>query len=199
MAGAAAAPRVVVLDRDGVLNDPVLDPADGRPESPLHAADVRLAAGAAAGCRLLQEHGLTLAVASNQPAAAKGKTTLAQLREVHDRLVELLAAEGVTIGVWRYCHHHPEATDPALRGPCDCRKPQPGMLLEILAELGADAADAWMVGDTSADVGAGRAAGMRVALVEHPGSGHRRQDADAPDLTARDLLGAAGEIVALVQ
>lgn len=199
MTAAPALPRVVILDRDGVLNDPVVDPVDGRPESPLHAADVRLAAGAVEGCRLLLEGGWTLAVASNQPAAAKGKTTLAELRAVHERVVELLAEGGVEIGVWRYCHHHPQATDPALRADCACRKPRPGMLVSILEELGVGADAAWMVGDSDADAGAAAALGMRFALVEHPGSVHRRTSGDAPLVRACDLLGATGDIVDRVQ
>ncbi len=116
--------RAVFLDRDGVLNDPALDPVDGRFESPLHAGDVVLAEGAIEGCRMLREAGFLLLVASNQPAAAKAKATREQLREVHERVVSLLAAGGVTIDDWRYCLHHPEATVPELRGdPCGCRKP----------------------------------------------------------------------------
>ena len=88
--------RAVFLDRDGVLNDPALDPVDGRFESPLRAADVVLAEGAIEGCRMLRDAGFLLLVASNQPAAAKAKATREQLREVHERVVELLAAGGVT-------------------------------------------------------------------------------------------------------
>ena len=68
--------RAVFLDRDGVINELVPDPVDGRPESPIRADDVELAAQAVEGLRALQSAGLLLIVVSNQPAAAKGKATL---------------------------------------------------------------------------------------------------------------------------
>jgi len=178
--------RAVFLDRDGVLNDPVLDPVDGRPESPLHAQDVVLAPEARAGLRAIRERmpDALLIVASNQPAAAKGKTTPEELRAVHDRVVALLGEEAGLISDWRYCFHTREEG-------CACRKPRPGMLLDAAAEHGLDLAASWMVGDSDADVGAGRAAGCRTVLIEHPGSAHRRAGDAGPDALARNLLDAA--------
>jgi D-glycero-D-manno-heptose 1,7-bisphosphate phosphatase len=178
----------VFLDRDGVLNDPVWDPVDGRPESPLRPEDVRLAAGAAAAARRLHDAGLALIVVSNQPAAAKGKATADDLRRVHERVAALLAEAGVTIDDWRYCLHRAE-------DDCACRKPRPGMLLDAAHERGIDPAACWMVGDTDADVSAGRAAGTRVVLVAHPGSAHRRSGEAAPDAIVPDLNAAAAIIL----
>lgn len=183
--------RAVFLDRDGVLNDPVFDPADGRPESPLRAADIVLADGAVEGCRLLRDAGFLLVVVSNQPGAAKGKTTLDELWAIHERVVALLAEQDITIDEWRYCHHHPEATVAELRGPCDCRKPEPGMLLAAATTHGIDLAASWMVGDSDGDIEAGRRAGCRTVLIEHPGSAHRRLGGVRPDEVARDLSAAA--------
>jgi D-glycero-D-manno-heptose 1,7-bisphosphate phosphatase len=185
----------VFLDRDGVLNDPVLDPADGRLESPLHAADVVLAAGAVDGCRALQKAGFFLAVVSNQPGAAKGKTTLEELWAIHERVAGLLAEHDVVIDEWRYCHHHPEATVAELRGPCACRKPAPGMLLETAAARGIDLSASWMVGDSDGDIEAGQRAGCQTVLVEHPGSAHRRIGNVRPDAVVRDLSAGAAFIL----
>jgi D-glycero-D-manno-heptose 1,7-bisphosphate phosphatase len=186
--------RAVFLDRDGVLNDPVFDPADGRFESPLHAADVVLADGAAEGCQLLQEAGFLLIVVSNQPGAAKGKTTLDELWAIHERVVALLAEHDVAIDEWRYCHHHPEATVAELRGPCDCRKPAPGMLLDAANARGIDLPASWMVGDSDGDIEAGQRAGCRTVLVEHPGSAHRRIGTPQPDAVVRNLYAGAAFI-----
>ena len=80
------------------------------------------------------------------------------------------------------------ATVPELAGPCDCRKPAPGMLLRGRAsELGLDLAASWIVGDSDADVEAGRRAGTRTVLVEHPGSAHRRSGAGAAGSRARPI------------
>jgi D-glycero-D-manno-heptose 1,7-bisphosphate phosphatase len=180
----------VFLDRDGVINDPAFDPTDGRPESPLRPADVVLAAGAVAGLRTLRATGLPLIVVSNQPAAAKGKAAPQDLWDVHDRIVALLAAEDVEIADWRYCFAHPQALDPTLRDTA-CRKPEPGMLLAAAREHHLDLPASWIVGDTDADVGAGRATGCTTILVEHPQTAHRRSADVAPDAVVADLAAAA--------
>lgn len=193
------APQAAVfLDRDGVINDPVPDPVDGRPESPLHADDVALAAGAVAGLATLAGTGLPLIVVSNQPAAAKGKVSEGELRAVHERVVELLADAGLAIGDWRYCFDHPDALDVARRD-CACRKPRPGLLTAAADDLGLDLAASWVIGDTDADVGAGRAVGATTVLVEHPGTAHRRSPALAADAVVPDLAAAAAWVAARVE
>jgi D-glycero-D-manno-heptose 1,7-bisphosphate phosphatase len=98
----------------------------------------------------------------------------------------------VTIDDWRYCLHHPEAVDPELRGdPCGCRKPAPGMLLDLAREHAIDLPASWMVGDSDGDIGAGLAAGCSTVLIEHPGSAHRRSGQAQPAVLARNLSVAA--------
>ena len=82
-----------------------------------------------------------------------------------------------------------------LSGPCDCRKPAPGMLLRAAEELGLDLATSWIVGDSDSDVEAGRRAGTRTVLVAHPGSRHRRKDEMTADFKAADLDDAAAGIL----
>jgi D-glycero-D-manno-heptose 1,7-bisphosphate phosphatase len=186
--------RAAFLDRDGVLNALVPDPDSGHDESPLDPGQVRLLPGAAAAARQLAAAGFALVGVSNQPAAAKGRLTRKELQAVQDRVLELLAAEGVRFEDFRLCLHHPDAVVADLRGPCECRKPAPGMLLDAAVELEIDLGASWMVGDTDADVSAGRAAGCRTVLVEEPGSAHKRNSAVA-DLIARDLPGAVSAIL----
>ncbi len=183
------------LDRDGVLDALVPDPVSGNFESPLHPRDVRLLPGAAAAARRLADAGFVLVGVSNQPAAAKGVVPLEQLLAVQERVLELLAAEDVSFDGFRLCLHHPEGVVPDLSGPCACRKPAPGMLLDAATELELDLVSSWMVGDTDTDVAAGRAAGCRTALVESPGSAHKRAGAADADLKAPDLARAAAAIL----
>ncbi|HYM55736.1 MAG TPA: HAD-IIIA family hydrolase [Solirubrobacteraceae bacterium] len=180
----------VFLDRDGVLNELVPSLLTGVSESPLKVDDVRLVAGAAAAVRELARAGFALVCVSNQPAAAKGEASVAQLRDVHERVIELLAREGAVLDASRLCLHHPEGSAPGLAGSCACRKPAPGMLLDAAAGLGLDLGASWMVGDTDADVAAGQAAGCRTIMLEHPGSAHKRSSAVRPDRFAADLAGA---------
>jgi D-glycero-D-manno-heptose 1,7-bisphosphate phosphatase len=175
------------LDRDGVLNELVADPASGAVESPLAPEDVRLIPGAAAAAARLARAGYTLVCVSNQPAAAKGRVSVAQLLAVHAQVIGLLASEGAELTASRLCLHHAEGVVEALAKPCSCRKPAPGMLFDAAAALGLDLANSWMVGDTDADIAAGRAAGCRTLLIRHPGSAHKRLRAVAPDLAADSL------------
>lgn len=187
----------VFLDRDGVLNELVPDPVSGLPESPLHAGDVRLAPGAAAAAARLQQHGFTLICVSNQPAAAKGRVSTEDLLAVHDRVLELLSREGVKLAASRICMHHEQGVVPELTGPCDCRKPAPGMLLDAAQALSIDLPSSWMVGDTDADVAAGAAAGCMTFLIRYPGSVHKRLQAVSPDRTADSLLDAATSLTSV--
>jgi D-glycero-D-manno-heptose 1,7-bisphosphate phosphatase len=186
-AQAVSGQAVVLLDRDGVLDELVPDPVSGLPESPLRVRDVRLIEGAATACGRLVGAGFRLACVSNQPAAAKGRVSVEELLAVHARVIELLARTGVRLEASRLCLHHPEGVVAGLSGPCACRKPAPGMLLEVAGALGVDPRACWMVGDTDADVAAGRAAGCRTALIEYPGSQHKRSGGARADLRASSL------------
>jgi D-glycero-D-manno-heptose 1,7-bisphosphate phosphatase len=187
--------RAAFVDRDGVLNEGEPDPESGLLESPLHADQVRLLPGVGLALRELAAADYLLVGVSNQPAAAKGKVSLEGLVATQERVLELLAAEGVRFDDFKLCLHHPEGIVEGLRGPCECRKPAPGMLLEAASELSIDLARSWMIGDTDADVGAGRNAGVATVLVEYPGSSHKRGGAVTPDLRAADLPGAVAAVV----
>ncbi len=187
--------RAAFLDRDGVLNEGVPDPETGLLESPLHPDEVRLLPGVGPALGELAAAGFVLVGASNQPAAAKGKVSLEELIATQERVLELLVAEGVRFAAFKLCLHHPQGIVPELSGPCECRKPAPGMLLEAAAELALDLQSSWMIGDTDGDVGAGRNAGCRTVLVEYPGSAHKRSGAADPDLRTVDLPAAVAAIV----
>jgi D-glycero-D-manno-heptose 1,7-bisphosphate phosphatase len=183
--------RAAFLDRDGVVNQLVPDPDSGRPESPLRPGEVHLIPRAAEALKRLATAGWLLICVTNQPAAAKGKVSVATLHEVHARVLELLDREGVHFDASRLCLHHPEAVVAELSGPCDCRKPAPGMLLDAGRELGVDFAASWMIGDTDSDVVAGHSAGCQTVLVQHQGSKHKRGGDVVPDRIAGDLYGAS--------
>jgi D-glycero-D-manno-heptose 1,7-bisphosphate phosphatase len=184
----------VFLDRDGVINEPVLDERSRKYESPYRPEDVILAEGAAEAIKKLRDAGFLLIAVSNQPAAAKATTTMDELKAVHDRVVELLGEDGAQIDDWRYCFHHPEGVVPELTTACDCRKPAPGMILDGAAHNGADLAESWMVGDSDVDIEAAQRAGIRTILVENPLTTHRRKGAGAQE-NVRNLSAAAGIIL----
>ena len=185
----------VFLDRDGVLNATVRDPDSGLFESPLKLADVHLLPGVGAALRRLADAGYVLACVSNQPVAAKGKTSVQELLALHERVLELLAREGVRLDASRLCPHHPDGVVAELSGPCDCRKPAAGMLLDVARAQGLDLRASWMLGDTDSDVKAGKTAGCRTVLVEYPLSAHKRLGVASPDFRAADLAEGVAQVL----
>lgn len=127
---------------------------------------IQLIPGAAAAVRRLKAAGFLAVLATNQSGIARGIFTEAQFWVGQHRLEELLAAEGVKLDAAYFCPHHPTEGDPPYRGPCECRKPKPGMLLQGARECGIDLPRSFMVGDSAVDVGAGRAAGVRTVRVD---------------------------------
>ena len=121
--------------------------------------------------------------------------TIERLQKVHERVIELLAQEGVQLDGSLLCPHHPDGVVSGLSGPCECRKPAPGMLLRAARALNIDMGASWMLGDTDADVLAGAAAGCRTALIGYPGSSHKRAGHAGEDLLAADLAAGAAHIL----
>ena len=175
--------RALFLDRDGILDELVFYRSSGEWESPRALADLVMLEGTREPLQRFVEAGWLLFIVSNQPSYAKGKVSRESLLEVHAAVVQAL---GVPIARSYLCFHHPEATIAEMRIACDCRKPGTRSLLDASLEFDVDLSASWMVGDQDSDLACGRAAGCRVALIEHPGSSHKR-GAIEPDLRVRDL------------
>jgi len=150
---------VIILDRDGVLNEMVVDPEHGIVDSPLHPDQVKVFAWVPDCVRRLTESGYQLHIATNQPAAAKGKTTRQNLFDAHDRVLQLVMADGGIIVSSEICEDL--SGSGSLR-----RKPEPGMLNQILSFYPPEIkATSWMVGDGVTDVQAGALAGIKTAYL----------------------------------
>ena len=142
----------VFLDRDGtVIADKV------HLTEPI---EVELVPGAAEAVHRLNGAGLFTVIVSNQSVIARGMTTLEMVDAAMDRVQELLLEDGAFIDAFYYCPHHEEFS-----GPCDCRKPKPGMLFDAAVEHDLDLSRSYMVGDWWSDVGAGQAAGLPAILI----------------------------------
>ena len=183
---------LAILDRDGTLIDLVRDEETGAIVTAFHPAQLRLLPGVVEGLRALAGAGFVLAMATNQPGPAKGQISRAAVARTNAALLALLDAQGVSIAGVEVCEHHPEGGpggDPSLVLTCDCRKPRPGMLRSLLARLGGDPARSWAIGDSPADLEAGRAAGLRTALLLPRSRCELCPLRDRPDLGA-DVHGA---------
>ena len=143
---------MVILDRDGVIN---------------HDSDQYIKSveewipidGSLPAIARLNAAGYRVSVATNQSGLARGYFDRSVLDAMHDRLRRLLADQGGRIEAIAFCPHLPE-------DGCDCRKPQPGMLLQIARQCSVDLTDCIYVGDNYKDIEVARAVGARPVLVE---------------------------------
>ena len=174
--------RALFLDRDGILDELVYYPSSGEWESPRTLDDLVML-DVADALQRFADAGWLLIVITNQPSAAKGKATREALQEVQDEVLRRLPV--LTRGY--VCFHRSE-------DDCDCRKPKPYFLHEAARELGIDLSQSWMAGDQDSDLLCGRAAGCKVALIEHPRSANKRGNVE-PDLRVKDLVELANVLI----
>ena len=168
--------RALFLDRDGVVDELVFYDSHQEWEAPRRVEDVVMIDGVREPLQRLVDAGWLLFLVTNQPSFAKGKAPLDDLRAVHRHVVRSL---GVPIARSYLCFH--QASD-----RCHCRKPSPFFLQEAAREFDLDLARSWMVGDQDSDLACGRAAGCKVALLEHRGSEQKRGKVE-PDVRVRNL------------
>ena len=156
----------IFFDRDRTL---IADAPPGLASPAAHApAHLRFLPGAVEALKLARAAGYLVVVVTNQPGPAKGEYSRADVAATHRALAELCAAAGAPLDGIYVCEHHERGGpggDPALIGPCDCRKPRPGLLLRAARELQIDLPRSALVGDQDRDLQAGRAAGVRSIRV----------------------------------
>lgn len=157
--------KFVILDRDGTINHDsdqyIKSPAEWKPLKGSMEAIARLT-----------QAGYRIVVATNQSGIARGLFDMATLNAVHDAMHRAAAREGGRIDAVFFCPH-------AADSDCECRKPKPGMLLEIGRRFNVPLEEVYMVGDAARDVQAAAAAGARPVLVL---TGKGRKTRDAGDL-----------------
>ncbi|WP_156686537.1 D-glycero-alpha-D-manno-heptose-1,7-bisphosphate 7-phosphatase [Mycobacterium sp. Marseille-P9652] len=165
----------VFLDRDGTIN--VKAPEGEYIRSP---EEMVLLPGAAGAVAALNAAGLRTILITNQRWLSQPSADPARYAATHDRLAELLATEGARLDAAYHCPHAADS--------CDCRKPLAGMLLRAAAEHGVDLGRSVMIGDSPADVAAGRAAGAATILLGPAGTPTDGADFVVPDLAAAARL-----------
>lgn len=180
----------IFLDRDGTINDEVgyLDSAD----------KLRIIPAAFEAVRLINASGMKAVVITNQAGVAKGLFTEEFVREINGQIQSALLAQGALIDRFYFCPHHPtEGIDP-YRLICDCRKPEPGLLLQAAVDLNIDLARSYVIGDRLRDIETAHRAGAKGVLVMTGYGQDLMQEAgpdqanelNQPDYVAQDILEA---------
>ena len=155
LASEAVAPtravRLIVLDRDGVINRDseqfIKSPDEWRPIP-----------GSLEAIARLHHAGFRVVVATNQSGIGRGLFDMATLNAIHEKMYKALAQAGGRIDALFYCPHTADSE-------CDCRKPKGGMLREIGLRFGVDMTGVPCVGDSVRDLEAAEAVGAQPLLV----------------------------------
>ena len=148
---ATRAARMIVLDRDGVINHDseqfIKSPDEWRPIP-----------GSLEAIARLNRAGYRVVVATNQSGVGRGLLDFATLNAIHDKMHRALTLAGGRIDAVFYCPHTADAR-------CDCRKPKPGMLVEIGRRFNIELTGVPCIGDGLRDLQAAEAVGAQPMLV----------------------------------
>ena len=155
--GAQRRRPAVFFDRDGVLNSDELGYTH-RPE------DLRWNENAIEAVRLVNQSGWYAFVVSNQAGVARGYYDEAAVHRFHEQMDMELACKGAHVDEFRYCPFHPDATVVEYRCDLECRKPKPGMIVDLMRTWPIDASRSVLIGDKGSDCMAAAAAGIRCHL-----------------------------------
>lgn len=154
--------KCIFLDRDGTLNVYKGFLTD--------IEELELIPGTAEALKCINSSEYLAIVITNQPVIARGRCSVQELEEIHNKLETLLGKEGAYIDALYYCPHHPdkgfEGERPEYKIECGCRKPKPGMLLNAAEDYNIDLSQSIMIGDGKNDMEAGKAAGCQTILVD---------------------------------
>ena len=174
----------VFLDRDGVLNEPLI--RDGRPHPPVHLEEFKLYSDALNGCARLKQAGFLLVVVSNQPDVGRGTQTHAIVNAMNDRLTGLIPM----LDRVETCFH----AGADFHQPCLCRKPSPGMLYRAAEIMLIDLSNSYLIGDRWRDVDCAMAAGCRAIFIDR---GYSESLRHPPDVTVASFDAAVTAVLNL--
>ena len=179
--------KLVILGRDGILNEF----REGHVTAPEEWVPVD---GALEAVARINHAGWHTVVATNQSGIGRGMIDMSAVNAVHARMHQALQVQGGRIDAVFFCPHTPE-------DQCDCRKPKPGLLLDIGRRYGTPLANVPVVGDTLRDLQAACAAGCEPHLVlsgrAHGLQGEALQQLldQAPGATVHASLGAFADFL----
>jgi D-glycero-D-manno-heptose 1,7-bisphosphate phosphatase len=174
--------QAIFLDRDGVINA-------RRVTHVTRWEEFVFLPGVKAALAQLAALNLPVFVVTNQAIVNRGIASRETIETIHERMCAEIAAAGGVVTKVAYCPHRPDEQ-------CGCRKPAPGMPLDLASRYGLDASRCLMVGDSCSDLIAGQAAGCRTALVL---TGQGREDVIRTSSLGISNFMVAADLAAVVQ
>lgn len=147
----------VFLDRDGTIIKEV-DYLDSLEK-------VELLPGVPEALSALRAGGFKLFVVTNQSGVARGYFTETFVQKTHEFISHILGKQGCEIDGFYFCPHHPTEGKESYRQKCNCRKPEPGMVLRAASEHDLDLRRSWIIGDKKSDIMSAKSVGIKAVLV----------------------------------
>jgi D-glycero-D-manno-heptose 1,7-bisphosphate phosphatase len=186
MTGYKKKQTVVFLDRDGVINR-------DSPDYIKSWSEFEFLPGSLEAIKKLTKNGFVVIVITNQSVIQRKMISLKALEHIHDMMKKTVLSSGGDIKDIFFCPHVPE-------DECDCRKPNPGLILEAGEKHRIDLKASIMVGDSAKDIECARNAGCGTVILVKTGNGHAaekqlKEKKIRPDVIVRDLLEAAHWII----
>ncbi len=172
--------KIVLLDRDGVLLEKM-----PRREYVKNFEDYRPMNENWNGLRILGKSGVDFVIATNQPGVATEEVSEIFLLRLHQRMVSEMLNTGINVLAVYVCKHH-------WNDNCDCRKPEPGMLLNAISDFGIDKDETLYIGDDDRDLLAAKAANIKGLLIGSDHSGNFQYPNTESALTS--ILAAIGAV-----
>ncbi len=162
----------IFFDRDGVINELSYNDDIEQLDSPFKPEEFVYKPGVIKTLLSIQRKGYYIFIITNQPAAAKGKTSLARLYDLNTWMMQDLQEKGVSVEFVSMCPHHPTGEKrtgyPFLVKACGCRKPEAGMVTDLMQVYNIDQGSSFLVGDSYTDVITGKKAGLKTVLLGMP-------------------------------
>lgn len=175
--------KAIFLDRDGTINKYV--------GFLRNIEQFELLSGVSEAIRKINQSGYLAVVVTNQPVIARGEVTYTELQEIHNKMETILGKDGAYLDGIYFCPHHPdkgfEGEVKELKINCNCRKPNPGLLLQAASDFNINLEQSWMIGDGKNDIQAGKNAGCKTVLIG--------DDEFGQDITVYSLLEFVNQIV----
>lgn len=180
-------PKALFLDRDGVVN--VDHGYVSKPQ------DFEFIDGVFSACQRFQQAGYKIVIVTNQSGIGRGYYSEADFNQLTEWMVQAFKSHQVDISAVYFCPHHPTNAKPEYLQECDCRKPEPGMLLQAIAEFGIDPNSSIMVGDKSSDMLAAASAGIGNKYLVKSGQCFAKQVEKLADGVFDDLASVAESLL----
>lgn len=144
--------KAIFLDRDGVLNKK-------RSDYVKSINELKIFPNIEKEISKLKMKGFLIIVITNQSVINRGIITIEELEKIHSAIQKVLVKSKTSIDRFYFCPHRPDEN-------CECRKPNPGLILQAMNEFSIDASKSWMVGDSITDIQAGEKAGCKTILLK---------------------------------